>query len=964
MKGRGKRLATLITLVMLVLSSVMVVSADSNTTLIQRSTSVSNQALDHTKVSVAADTTDTASFSLTVKRADDSFDIYNLVNITPVKTTGNITSLTITWETPVAQFISRHDVFSKDATYMSPETLGAYTVDQTLSEEARAEAEAAAKAETEKKLIDLVKAMKEEYDSATDKAATTIGQLNKVASLSANTVYSNSTINYAKLGSGDNLNSIGDVVIKGDGVTTSEETEESSWNFTYDISNIPFGLYFINASNPIRSAAGGYQPVVVDLIPEQTGPSGNWYIDNTKTATLKNEGIGIDKTINDGKYDIVRQGELVGFDVVLDVPLYNKTNGKFDFTKFNAIDDMSQGFTLIATSATLKYQDAAGNIFHPIATMNGDGYGNKIVNDSNGTYTAKLIGYSYPVYYSDDETQKAYFYVSEVSSGNITVWTNNNGELTSYPMSKNKTNGTYVFSVNELNAINDNLGTDRKIPSTYMTASNASKFVLAENTKSLISVNFNYEKLMSESVYEDTTQSQGDQTQAAAFTIPNKIIIHYETLVNDTFHLGTDDNTNIVKLYYIEDSTGTVGTSESEVVAWTYGANIVKVDGETYDDYLALSAEEKATATSPYLEGAVFDMYRYDITYCGGATNNNQSVEPAQGSYSSFYFYDDVDYPQVDESEANLQTRYANAKTSYVMDTFFNAFKYEFTQKRGITDAQVIGAELQPAATNFPNYLTADTFTNKYNFSALYESGNMKDIHDNYNGNILLDYISPKVKTDNVNGLSYDKDSDFEEGFVQYVPRWVDSCAAHNGGHWHLDAYALYWADTVSEATDTGVTLTGLDPNKYLLVEKTPPAGGYNKLNTAIYFEVNPISNETYIERNNSYAGFLSDEYVDDEGNSVIDDNSDGIYHFVVKNFTGLTLPSTGGMGTLLFTLIGIIVMATVITFVIGRNRKLKKSTASFMAIALMVASLFSGSFIKADAATTISLGQTGAGTA
>lgn len=967
MKGRGKRLATLLTLMMLVLSSVLVVQADSNTTLIQRSTSVSdqNQQLNHTKVSVAADTTDTASFTLTVKRVDDSFDLYNLITITPSNSQGNdkITSLTINWATPVAQFISRHDVFSKDATYMTPETLGAYTVDQTLSEEDRKEAEAEAKAEKEKMLIDLVKEMKKEYEDADDKSTTAIGQLQKVASLSASSVYSDKTLNYEKLGNGTNLNTIGDVVIKGDGVTGTEGTYE--WNFTYDISQVPFGLYFVDASNPIRSAAGGYQPVVVDLIPEQTGPSGNWYMDNTKTAILKNEGIGIDKTINDGKYDIVRQGELVDFRVQFDIPLYNKTNGVFDFTKFNAIDDMSQGFTLIATSASLTFFDANGNEFHPKAAMTGDGYGNKIVNDNTGTYQAKLIGYSYPVYYSDDETQKAYFYISEVSSGNITVWTNNNGELASYPMSKNKTNGTYVFSVNELNAINNNLGTDRKIPAAYMTTTNAPKFTLAENTKSLIAINFNYAKLMDEDTYTDATLSQGDQTEAAAFTIPSKIVVDYQTIVNDTFHLGTDDNTNLVKLYYIEDSTGTVGTVESEVVAWTYGANIVKVDGSAYDEYLALSAEEKANATSPYLEGAVFDMYRKDVTYCGGTANANQSAEPAQSAYNTFYFYDDVDYPQADDSVSDLQTRYANAKSSYIMDTFYNAFKYEFTQKRGIIDANTIGAELVPALQNFPNYLTADTFTNKYNFSALYAEGtNMKDIHDNYNGNILLDYISPKVKTDDVNGLSYDKDSDFDEGFVQYVPRWVDSCAANGSGHWHLDAYALYWADTTSVANDTGITLTGLDPNSYLLVEKTPPAGGYNKLNTAIYFEVNTISNDTYAARDNSYAGFLSDEYVDDEGNSVVDDNEDGIYHFVVKNFTGLTLPSTGGMGTLIFTLIGIVVMGTVIAFIVARNKKMKKSAAAYMAIALTIISLFGGSYIKADAATTISLGQTGAGTA
>jgi hypothetical protein len=81
MKGKGKRLAALLTLLVLSFSSVLVVNADSNTTLIKRNTSVSNEQFNHREVSVAPDTTDTTGFTLTVKRANDSFKLYNLVTI-------------------------------------------------------------------------------------------------------------------------------------------------------------------------------------------------------------------------------------------------------------------------------------------------------------------------------------------------------------------------------------------------------------------------------------------------------------------------------------------------------------------------------------------------------------------------------------------------------------------------------------------------------------------------------------------------------------------------------------------------------------------------------------------------------------------------------------------------------------------------------------------------------------------
>ena len=956
MKGKGKRLAALLTLLVLTFSSVLVVNADSSTKLIKRSTTISsNDEYHHVEVSVAADTEDRASFDLTVKRANDSFDLYNLVTITPTSNTDNgITTIDVAWAPSVANFISNSPAFAEDPDYVTPVALGAYTIEQNLTQAQREAAIATAKAAKEKKVIALVNAMKAEYADSTNKSQTAIGQLTSIAHVDGSTVE-------AKINSNEALNSLGgSVVVEATGAVNS-----AAWSNTYRISGVPFGLYFIDATNPARASGGGYQPVVVDLVPEQTGPSGHWYIDTDKTATLKNEAITVDKKINSAESDIIREGEIVSFSVEFDIPLYTKTNDTFDFTDLSAFDDMSQGYTLIATSATLTFFDANGREYHPVAALTGDSYGNKTASDMNGTYTATLIGYSYPVYYSEDAVQKAYFYITEDSAAQISVWVNNGGKLTSIQMSKTKNaNGTYSFSPNDLNNINNQLNADNQIPTAYITTTNAAKFTISDKPKSLISIDFDYAKLMNEATYDNVLDPPNTSyPQDPEFTIPSKVKILYDAIFNDSAYLGNDDNTNKVTVYYIEDTTGTTGEISDEVVGWTYGANIVKVDGTAFEEYEKLSAEERAQklaeGETPYLEGAVFDVYRLDTIYCGGSKYANSSEAPVEASYGDFVFYDDPTYPVTSIESNSSTTRYSESTGQYSA-LLTKAIKYELTQKMGITDPTAIRNTIGQALMSLGTYETAAKFTNKYDYSAIYAAGQLQKLHDEIGGNILLDYIIPKATTREGEGVTdWDESTDFASGFVVYVPKWVSEgeCAMHSGGHWHLEAYSLFWADTTSVANEDGVLLTGFDPNQYLMVEKTAPAGGYNKLNTAIYFEVNQYTNEEYTNNGNSYSGFTSDTYENSEGEQVTDNNQDGIYHFTIKNYTGLTLPSTGGIGTLLFTLIGVIVMAGAIIFIIARRKKIANA-AAFMSIMLMLAAAFTTPALTAHAATTISLGN------
>jgi LPXTG-motif cell wall-anchored protein len=123
------------------------------------------------------------------------------------------------------------------------------------------------------------------------------------------------------------------------------------------------------------------------------------------------------------------------------------------------------------------------------------------------------------------------------------------------------------------------------------------------------------------------------------------------------------------------------------------------------------------------------------------------------------------------------------------------------------------------------------------------------------------------------------------------------------------------WTDIESAAVDKGaegVTLTGLDPNTYLLIESKAPTG-YNLLSEGVQFEVKQYNNTQYEAAGHSYKGFIRDDGKEE---------TDGIYDLAVQNFKGLQLPSTGGIGTLIFTVIGICIMAGAIVFIVAKSKK------------------------------------------
>lgn len=520
MKKLGKSFVSfMLVLVMLLVGiAIPLKAADSAETLIQRDNEKGTQ----------VDGSSRTGFSISVNRDDDEFDVYRIAEMS-WDASGKGTFKDAAWVEPVKTWIAS----SAYAQYSTPALLG---------EEKESVAIAM--------LRQLKKSMEEDSSLKSDM------QTYKIA-------YHEGT-DYSQ---GSSSNVVASVTSGDDGTTFLNE---------YTVNNVEFGLYYIDAKN--SSAARTYQPLLADVTPTQTGPTGNWYYEDTVAVTLKYQDIIIDKYINatdtdpDKKTDIVRRGQKILFEINSQIPQY-PSDGKTHTLYMN--DIMAGGFTLDDSSIKLQYSTDDGATWNDIP--------------ETGYYTRTIAAdaFTYSVTSSGVETEFAY----AISNGtNYTYYTIKDGEIINL--------GNYADTSDAwsrvLTAYNDKQGTK-------LTGTVAKK----DKKNTDINYNFTYDKLMTDLNATD-------------------IKLTYNATVNNDMVIGSDSNTNEVSIYYIEDSTGKTNVVTDVVKAWTYAVNIVKVDGDT--------VKEQAHT---YLGKAEFDIYRRSNTYCSG-TSNAGIEEKDHTSYTWF----------------------------------------------------------------------------------------------------------------------------------------------------------------------------------------------------------------------------------------------------------------------------------------------------------------------------------------
>lgn len=281
-----------------------------------------------------------------------------------------------------------------------------------------------------------------------------------------------------------------------------------------------------------------------------------------------------------------------------------------------------------------------------------------------------------------------------------------------------------------------------------------------------------------------------------------------------------------------------------------------------------------------------------------------------------------------DKIQVNSEENYNKATivyegTSGVSDTVRGyTYGLQVIKVDGDTDATIAGAQ-------FNLYKELNTYINdKDGADAFIWAADMKgssndtlpltyaeildDIEEN--GDESIYYVYEQVMSEEgetISGAEYHEGDTVARVFLKYTAGYIDENTQFGG-------------KITSVATEQGVTVSGLDEGNYVLVETKAPSG-YNALSEDILFTINRIDNDTaQLEFNGSLTGFY-DEYDDELKNLV----SSGVMTLRVLNFKGLMLPSTGGKGILLFTILGIALTSSTLVLMIIRARS--QDASSYM---------------------------------
>lgn len=117
---------------------------------------------------------------------------------------------------------------------------------------------------------------------------------------------------------------------------------------------------------------------------------------------------------------------------------------------------------------------------------------------------------------------------------------------------------------------------------------------------------------------------------------------------------------------------------------------------------------------------------------------------------------------------------------------------------------------------------------------------------------------------------------------------------------------------TITTPANGKVVFQGLKNGEYTLTETKAPAG-YNKLASAIGVKVNGQNNGT-----DTTDATVTITYNNDNGSDYNQTASNGV--IPVQNKSGAILPGTGGMGTIAFTVIGVLVIALGVAWTLKRK--------------------------------------------
>ena len=138
------------------------------------------------------------------------------------------------------------------------------------------------------------------------------------------------------------------------------------------------------------------------------------------------------------------------------------------------------------------------------------------------------------------------------------------------------------------------------------------------------------------------------------------------------------------------------------------------------------------------------------------------------------------------------------------------------------------------------------------------------------------------------------------------------------------------WVDNITSATKVTsdkaglFNIIGLDRGQYYLRETTAPSG-YNLPKDPFSILIKSTLSAEWTDKNPANALSVLTISVDNE-DAINGDMAQGLLNAIIKNGQGTLLPSTGGIGTTIFYLIGgIMILGAFVTFIVRRKMSANK---------------------------------------
>ena len=162
---------------------------------------------------------------------------------------------------------------------------------------------------------------------------------------------------------------------------------------------------------------------------------------------------------------------------------------------------------------------------------------------------------------------------------------------------------------------------------------------------------------------------------------------------------------------------------------------------------------------------------------------------------------------------------------------------------------------------------------------------------------------APSTAAEGEEGYNADKYESTEPKYVRVTTVTTSTAAAADGSTFKI----------VGEVNEEGYLIfTGLNVGKYTLTETKTPKG---------YNTIDPINFEISASQTGSTVTIGGSIIWSSSNNTIVLDSTNGVFYATIENLPGTLLPSTGGIGTTIFYILGSVLLVGAAILLITKKR-------------------------------------------